>query len=154
MKVRLLAVGKLQEAWLRAAFADYEKRLARFCRFELLELPEAPSALPTERRRAWESERMARALDPQEYTIALDLGGEMLDSPGFAALLEEGFAQSGASVTLLIGGSDGFAPELPARCRRRVAMGRMTFPHQLARVILMEQLFRAFKINRGERYHK
>ncbi|MDI9470346.1 MAG: 23S rRNA (pseudouridine(1915)-N(3))-methyltransferase RlmH [Bacillota bacterium] len=154
MRLRLLCVGRLSEAWLRDAEREYLKRLGRFCRLEVSEVADSPERIGIERALRMEGERLLAKLAPNERVVALDPAGQSFDSYGFAAWLEQRLTDYPAGLVLLIGGSNGFAPELLARSDERISLSPLTFPHQLTRIILLEQLFRAFKISRGETYHK
>lgn len=154
MKIRVLAVGKMQEAWLREAQQEYLKRISRFAEIEICEVAEAADHLPLKKQLQTEAERILKQLEAQDFVIALDLAGRKMDSPGLAANLQRWLEEGGAKIHFVIGGSNGFHDSFLQRANFRMSMGEMTFPHQLARVMLLEQIFRAFKIQRGEKYHK
>lgn len=159
MNINILCVGKLKESYWREAAAEYSKRLGKYCRLTVIERKEAPladNASPAEENQVKEAEGLAllAAVRDGDYVVALDVKGESLDSPGLAALLE-GLALSGKSnLCFIIGGSLGLSPAVLARADRRLSFSALTFPHQLMRVILLEQLYRGFKISRRETYHK
>ncbi len=153
--VRLICVGKLKEAYWRQAVAEYEKRLGGLCRFELAELPEArlpQDPTPGQVRQALEREggQILGKIAGTAYPLCIE--GEQTDSPGIARLLEGAMERPGA-VSFIIGSSFGLSQEVK-RKGRCLSMSPMTFPHQLARVMLCEQLYRGFQILRGARYHK
>ncbi len=158
-KVSVLCVGKLKEKFYADAAAEYLKRLSRYCKAEIVELAEArlsEAASPAEIERALleEAGRVEDRLPKSGALIALCVEGKTLSSPAFAEALS-GFAVSGASqLTFLIGGSVGLHPSLKDRADLRLSMSPMTFPHHLARVMLLEQLYRAYQIQTGGRYHK
>ena len=140
MNVFLLCHGTLKEAYLRDACAEYRKRLSTFCALTVCEVKDNASLL----------EKLPR----KGYKIALCVEGKQLSSEAFAKKLD-GLAVDGVSdLTLVIGGSDGLPEEAKAMCDFRLSFSEMTFPHQLMRVILLEQLYRAFTISRGIPYHK
>ena len=160
LSVTLLCVGKLKEPYFAAAFAEYEKRLGAFCRFEAIELPEQRLCCepPSEREIAAALEREAAEIEkripPGAALCAFCVEGEMLSSPAFAERIR-GFASGGQSrLCFAIGGSFGLAETLKRRAALRLSVSRMTFPHHLFRVMAAEQLYRAFTILAGRKYHK
>lgn len=153
MLVRIIAAGKIKEKWLQAGIAEYSKRIAPYLKLEIIEVKDAPDLLPEDRAKAEESQRLLSQLKPG-FIVALDLAGAELDSPTFAANLDKWLELGGATINFLIAGSRGFSPELLTQVDARLSMSKMTYPHQLARLIFLEQLYRACKILRGETYHK
>lgn len=150
MPLAILCAGKLREKYWREAAEEYQKRLSRYDKIEILEVndePEGPQAMKKE------GESMLARLRPDDYVVALCIEGKMLDSVALAGLLRER-AMYGGRTVFVIGGSLGLHESVTARAQQRLSMSPMTFPHQLARVMLLEQLYRAHKINAGERYHK
>ena len=158
-KVTVLCVGKLKERFYIDAAAEYAKRLSRHCRLEILELPEQrlpEDPTPGEISAALEREAAAvrEKLPRGGALVALCVEGKMLSSPELAKRLMD-FGLAGQSqLTFLIGGSVGLHPSLKAQADLRLSMSPMTFPHHLARVMVLEQLYRAFKIREGSSYHK
>lgn len=158
-KVTILCVGKLKERFYADAAAEYGKRLSRFCKLKIVELSESrlsetPSPAEIEQALLEEAGRVEGKLPKSGVLIALCIEGTELSSPALAEALN-GFAVSGASqLTFLIGGSVGLHPSLKARADLRLSMSPMTFPHHLARVMLLEQIYRAYQIQAGSRYHK
>ncbi|MBQ4507065.1 MAG: 23S rRNA (pseudouridine(1915)-N(3))-methyltransferase RlmH [Firmicutes bacterium] len=160
MTIEIICVGKLKEKFWTAAAEEYSKRLSRFCRLNISELPETRLAGEGEAAEQAvirsESEALASRLPsgPDCFSIALDVKGRELSSEEFALRLSELQLQGKSRISFLIGGSLGMSEELKARCDMRLSFSKMTFPHQLMRVIMLEQIYRAFKINAGEKYHK
>ncbi len=159
MKIRILAIGKLKEKYWREAIAEYEKRLGPYLKLEILEggEEEAPENLSDREKDvalAKEGRFFLSKMKEGDYNIALDLNGEMESSEGLARLIEKNAMERGKTVNFLIGGSLGLAEEVNGRCQKQVAFGRATFPHQLIRVFLVEQIYRSMKIIRREPYHK
>ena len=158
LSVNIICVGKLKESYLREAVDEYSKRLRPLCRLSIIELPEErvgenPSAAGIRQTIEAESERIAAKIAKGDYVIALCVEGKLVSSEELSATLEE--AQlTHSTVDLIIGGSWGLSDSLKARCDCRMSMGRMTFPHQLCRVMLLEQVYRAFQISKGTKYHK
>ncbi|MBE7022118.1 MAG: 23S rRNA (pseudouridine(1915)-N(3))-methyltransferase RlmH [Ruminococcaceae bacterium] len=159
MQIELICIGKLKEAFWKSACTEYSKRLSRFCRLRVTELkdeaiPETASAAQVEHAVMAEGERILERLLPRDYVISLCVEGKPLSSPGLAKQLQD-ICQSGAGrLVFVIGGSCGLSEEVKKRSQFRLSFSAMTFPHQLMRVILLEQVYRAFKINAGESYHK
>lgn len=158
MNTAVLCVGKLRERYWREAADEYKKRLSRFGRIEEIEVadrPEPANASAADEMRVLREEGadLLKRIRPDDVVIALCIEGKAMTSPDLARALaqEEG---SGRRVVFVIGGSLGLAPEVVARAQRKLSFSPMTFPHQLARVMLLEQVYRACKINAGERYHK
>ncbi|MBQ2059232.1 MAG: 23S rRNA (pseudouridine(1915)-N(3))-methyltransferase RlmH [Firmicutes bacterium] len=160
MNIEIICVGKLKEKYLREAAAEYSKRLSKFCRLQVTELPETrlESETPAAEQAVVlaESEAIARKIKrgPDCFTVALDVRGRELSSEELASELASLQLSGKSRVSFLIGGSLGMSEELMRSCDLRLSFSRMTFPHQLMRVIMLEQIYRAFKINAGEKYHK
>ena len=159
MKITVFAIGYLKESYWKDAVMEYSKRLGAYCQLEIVEIPDVPckqgaSGKEEEEVKRKEGEKVLARLKPNDYLIALDLKGKQYDSPAFAEHLEEKLTQAGASLNFVLGGSLGLSQELLSRANESVCFGAMTFPHQLARVMLLEQIYRAFRILRGEPYHK
>lgn len=156
--IQILALGKCKEGYFREACREYEKRLSRYCRLQIIELePAALSQNPSEKEIAAALEKEGAELlkRAKGYCIAMCIEGKQLTSPGLAEKLEQA-AQGGDSgaVTFLIGSSYGLAPAVKQRAQLRLSMSAMTFPHQLARVMLLEQIYRGYQILAGTKYHK
>ncbi len=159
MKITLLAVGKVKEKYLRDGIAEYGKRLGKYCRLEIVEVvdertPDGASAAEEEQIRRTEGERLLRGIRETDYVIALAIDGTMLDSVELSDKLEKLGIQGESSVVFVIGGSLGLSEGVLRRADYRLSFSRMTFPHQLMRLILLEQIYRGFRIMRGEPYHK
>ena len=159
LAVKLICVGKMRERFYTEAFAEYQKRLQSLCRLELVELAEqrlgdAPS--PREIAAALEKEgaEILKAIPADAYTVALCVEGEQIPSEGMAELIRARENSGKPKLCFVIGGSYGLAGSVKRRADQRLSMSKMTFPHHLARVMLIEQLYRGFKINEGSRYHK
>lgn len=159
MPVTIICVGKLRERFFADAADEYLKRLKRIMPVSIVELPDEPEpAQPSEKLNEAvmkrEGERMLARIGQQDYVVAMCIDGRQYESAELAAKLQTLFTQGKSHITFLIGGSLGMHPDVLKRANERMSMSKMTFPHQLARVMLLEQLFRAAKINAGERYHK
>ena len=159
MKITIYCIGKLKEDYWKSAIAEYSKRISAYAELDIVEFPDI--AIPASASTAIEEDiknkecaKILAKLKPNDYVIALDLNKKEYDSVAFAAHLDEAFARGGASINFVIGGSLGLSDDLKKRANESLSFGKMTFPHQLARVMLLEQLYRAFRINRGEPYHK
>lgn len=159
MKFTLVVVGKLKEKYLKEGIGEYSKRLSRFCELQIVEVedeqaPENLSEAQAVQVKKKEAERIIKKVKEGSTLIVLDLNGKKLDSEGFAEKLNSFFVSGKSHITFVIGGSLGLDDELVQKADFRLCLSDMTFPHQLARLILLEQIFRAFKILNGETYHK
>lgn len=158
-KVTLICVGKLKEKFYAQATVEYAKRLSRFCKLEIVELPESrlsdsPSPAEISQALTAEAALIEAKLPKGSALVAMCIEGEELSSPQLAEKMRQ-FAVSGVSnLTFLIGGSVGLSPAIKAQADFRLSMSPMTFPHHLARVMLLEQIYRAYQINAGTKYHK
>jgi len=152
-------VGKLREKYLVQGVEEYAKRLGRYCSLEIIELADestpdnAPAAITAAIKKK-EGERILKAIKDDSYCIALAIDGNMLSSEELAAKLEKLAVTGTSHISFVIGGSLGLSKEVMARANYKLSFSKMTFPHQLMRLIFLEQLYRAFKINKNEPYHK
>ena len=159
MSVTILAVGRMKEKPYRMMADEYMKRLSRYGKFEEVELPDLPEPANTspamERQiREKEGEAILSRIRPGSHVVAMTIPGKQWDSPGLSRHLDELMTRGASDITFVIGGSLGLSEQVIVRAEEEMSMSKMTFPHQLARVMLMEQLYRAMKIRAGERYHK
>ncbi len=158
MKITILAVGRLKEKYLREAAAEYEKRLTPFAKLEFIEIPEERmpenfSEGEKEKTLVREGERLLARVPGGSELIVLDVAGKELSSEELSAKMGEWMLAGTSHITFLIGGAFGLSPEVRKAAKLRLSMSRMTFTHQMVRVLLTEQIYRAFKILRGEKYH-
>lgn len=158
LSVNIICIGKLKESYLRDAVDEYSKRLRPLCRLSVIELPEErlgenPSDAEIRRTIEAESERIAGKIAKGDYVITLCVEGRIISSEELSAMMEE-VQLTHSTVDLIIGGSWGLSDSLKQRSDFRLSIGRMTFPHQLCRVMLLEQVYRAFQISKGTKYHK
>ncbi len=153
MRLRIVAVGKDRSGLYAPAVEEYAKRIARFARFEIVEVREARKHAGTPRARDEEGETILATIGERERMVALDERGEEETSVEFARRVAR-WLERAQDVALVIGGSDGLSDAVKARAAETLALSRMTLAHRLARLVLVEQLYRAFTILRGERYHK
>lgn len=144
IKVNIVCIGKIKESYLREACGEYIKRLSRFCKLEIKELAEGKNLKD-------EAEAVLRAVSG--YKIALCVEGKQLSSPALAERLKA-LTDRGGEITFVIGSSCGLDDAVKDNCDLKLSFSEMTFPHQLMRVILLEQIYRAFMINAGSEYHK
>ena len=159
MKISILCVGKIKEKFYREAIAEYEKRLSRYCKLEICEVadektPDSPSALEKKQILEREAQRLDKYLRPDAYVIALAIDGKTMDSVGLSQHLQNLGIKGCSHIQFLIGGSLGIDEALLRRADMRLSFSEMTFPHQLMRVILLEQIYRSYRIMNGEPYHK
>ena len=151
-KVTILCVGKLKEKFYIDAAAEYVKRLSRFCKLELVELPE--ERLPEDPSPAQIEAALLKEAAAIRALIALCVEGEPRSSEALARQMAAWASQGVGHLVFLIGGSFGLHPSIKAEARLRLSMSPMTFPHHLARVMVLEQIYRAYQINAGTKYHK
>ena len=149
MNIDIVCIGKLKEKYWQDAAAEYIKRLSRFCKLSVTELPESRSDSKEE-----ESMDILAHVPKGSYVIALDVGGKALSSENFAKKISDLALEGRSDICFVIGGSNGFDDSVRKAADFRLSFSAFTFPHQLMRVILLEQIYRAFKINNNEKYHK
>lgn len=159
MKITIIAVGKLKEKYWKQAIAEYEKRLSAYTKIDIIEVPDekAPETMSDkeiEQVKEKEGQRILAKVKPQSTVITLEIQGKMLSSEGLAKELDQRMTQGASDFTFIIGGSNGLHQDVMKRSNFALSFSKMTFPHQMMRVVLLEQVYRAFKINRGEAYHK
>jgi 23S rRNA (pseudouridine1915-N3)-methyltransferase len=153
MKVRIIAVGRLKEPHWKSACDEYLKRLRVYATVEIVEVADRDISSDPARAMASEGADILRALPDGSRVVALDLGGRQMTSERFADWFSDGMLHGASDVTFVIGGSAGLAPEVLDRADALLSLSEMTLPHQLARVVLLEQVYRAFRIMRNEPYH-
>jgi 23S rRNA (pseudouridine1915-N3)-methyltransferase len=159
VNIEILAVGKLKEKYFKQGIAEYLKRLSPYAKVSIIEVadekaPERLSAAEVEQVKEAEGARLLKKVPEHAYVIALAIPGEQMDSEDFAAKIRELATYGHSHLVFLIGGSNGLSTEVLRRADFQLSFSRFTFPHQLMRLILVEQIYRAFKIIRGEPYHK
>lgn len=160
LTVNIICVGKLKEAYWRDACSEYIKRLGAFCKLNVVELPESklsqkPGAAETTAALAAEGKLMRPYIAQKgAFSIAMCIEAGQLSSEELAAKIEAASVGGASIINLVIGSSFGLDPEIKKLCSMRLSISKMTFPHQLARVMTLEQIYRAFSINAGAKYHK
>ena len=159
MKITLITVGKIKEKYLKDAIAEYSKRLSKYCKLEIVEVadektPDQASENVERQIRQKEGERILRYVKDDAYVFTLEIGGTMLDSVAFAKKMETLGIQGKSHLICIIGGSIGLGEEVLRRSDYALSFSKMTFPHQLMRVILLEQVYRGYRIIEGAPYHK
>lgn len=159
MKITVITVGKIKEKYLKDAIAEYSKRLSRYCKLEILEVadektPDGASEIVEENIREKEGERILKLIKEDAYVITLEISGKMLTSEELADRIETLGIQGKSHLVFVIGGSIGLGREVLRRSDYTLSFSKMTFPHQLMRVILLEQIYRSYRIINGEPYHK
>lgn len=156
MNIRIVCVGKLKEKYLKDGIEEYAKRLTRFCKFEIVEVAEElcldASSQNFQRTKETEGERIVQKL--KGYCIALDLKGKMLTSEELSAKLSSLKTEGISTVSFVIGGSYGLSQKVLDNCQISICFGKITYPHQLIRLVLTEQIYRCFMIEEGSAYHK
>ena len=159
MKISVLAVGKVKEAFYREAIAEFEKRLGRYAKLEIIEIadektPESASFQEELQIKEKEGQRLQKYLKEDAYVIALAIEGKQMDSVAFSEKINQLGIQGVSHIQFIIGGSLGLSPKLLEQADFKLSFSKMTFPHQLMRVILLEQIYRGFRILHHEPYHK
>ena len=159
MKIKVYAIGKIKENYLKIGIDDYLKKIKPYSQIEIVEvndepIPNNPNNSEIEIAKNKEGEKVLQLIKSSEYLIGLDLNKKELESPAFAEYLNKKMENAGASISFVIGGSYGLSNELKNRCNDSISLSKMTFLHQMTRLILLEQIYRAFKILRNETYHK
>lgn len=159
LKITVLSVGKIKEKFYTEAVKEYSKRLGGYSKLDIVEVKdvstkegcsEAEKQLILDR----EKENIFARLPKDAYCIALDIGGDTFDSEGFADFISGRMESGDSHICFIIGGSLGLSQEVLSCCKKRISFSKMTFPHQLMRVILLEQIYRAFRIINNQPYHK
>lgn len=159
MNIQIICIGKLKEKYWSEAIAEYSKRLSRFCSLEIIELKEArlpdkASHAEEEAVKMEEGRSILKAIKEGTYVITLEILGKQFTSPELASKIENLSLEGKSNIAFVIGGSLGLSEEVSKRANFKLSFSKMTFPHQMMRVILLEQIYRSFKINRNETYHK
>ena len=159
MNITLVTVGKIKEKYFRDAIAEYEKRLSRYCKLDIIEVadektPDKASELLEDQIKQKEAERILKYIREDAYCIALAIDGKKFDSVGFSKHINQLGITGKSNVVFVIGGSLGLHESVMKRADGKISFSDMTFPHQLMRVILLEQVYRCFRIINGEPYHK
>lgn len=159
MNIKIIAVGKLKEKYLKQGIAEYVKRLGSYCKLEMIEVndekaPENLSDKEMELIKEKEGERILAKVSDQSYVFALAINGKQYESTTFADQINQLGIQGKSNITFIIGGSLGLSNQVVKRADQEISFGKLTFPHQLMRLVLVEQVYRAFRIMNGHAYHK
>ena len=159
MKIKVVTVGKLKEKYLKDGIAEYSKRISRFAKLEMIELadektPDKASESENQKILEIEGQRILSKVGDRDFVIVLAIEGKTLSSEEFSKQLEEASIKGFSTLTFIIGGSLGLAQDVKNRANLSVSFGLLTLPHQLMRLVLVEQIYRAFTIQQGSPYHK
>jgi 23S rRNA (pseudouridine1915-N3)-methyltransferase len=159
LHISVVSVGKLKENYLKMGIEEYAKRLSPYAKLQLIEVsdekaPENLSPAEMQQVKEKEGERILAQIKPETHVVALAIDGELWTSEKLAEQFDQWATYGKSSVAFIIGGSLGLSGKVLKRANQQISLSRMTFPHQLVRMILLEQIYRGFKINRGEPYHK
>ena len=159
MKIKIVTVGKLKEKYLKDGIAEYSKRLSRFANLEMIELtdektPDRASDSENQKILELEGTRILSKIGDRDFVIVLAIEGKTLSSEEFSKQLEQAPINGFSTLTFVIGGSLGLSPKVKKRANLSISFGRLTLPHQLMRLVLVEQIYRAFTIQQGSPYHK
>ncbi|MBP3596128.1 MAG: 23S rRNA (pseudouridine(1915)-N(3))-methyltransferase RlmH [Clostridia bacterium] len=158
LNINIICLGKIKEDYLKMAINEYSKRLSKYCNFTITELqdeklPEKINDSIIAEIKTKECKKIINSLKKDSYVFALDLRGKQFSSEEFSKKIDDIALNYNSSITFIIGGTLGLNDEILALCNEKISFSKMTFPHQLFRVFLLEQIFRAFKISKGETYH-
>lgn len=159
MKIKIICVGKIKEKFYKDAIDEYSKRLSKFANLEIIEVsdemtPDGASDAMTLKILEKEADRISAKISDSDYVVTLEIEGKKLTSEGLAAKISDITLRGNSSIAFIIGGSLGLADSIKKRSNFALSFSDMTFPHQLMRVVLLEQIYRSFKINAHEPYHK
>ena len=160
IKINIICIGKIKEKYFTDAIAEYAKRLTAFCKFNIIELSEEriksniPNRSQIDEVIFSEGKRIMQKISPSDYVVAMCIEGKPMSSEELSKLIDNASVSGKSTVDFIIGGSYGLSPQVKAAAARKISFSRLTFPHQLARVLLCEQLYRACSINAGAKYHK
>ncbi|MBR1796840.1 MAG: 23S rRNA (pseudouridine(1915)-N(3))-methyltransferase RlmH [Clostridiales bacterium] len=154
MEIRLICPGKIREKWLTEGIEEYRKRLTKYCKISVIEVEASPDSIPMERALAKEGELILSKIKPGEQVWAMDLHGREMTSEEISSSLISSLEKGGGHLTIVIGGSNGLSSDVTARANLRLCLGKHTMTHTMTRLIILEQLYRGFKIYSGENYHK
>lgn len=159
LNINILCVGKIKENYLKEAINEYSKRLSKYCNLNIIEVadevvPNKLSENVIEEIKNKEAGKMLEQLKKETYLISLDLKGKQYTSEEFSQKIQDIAVQGNSSITFVIGGTLGIGKEVLDKSKEKLCFSKMTFPHQLIRVFVLEQIFRAFKISSGETYHR
>ena len=159
MRITLITVGKIKEKYLKDAIDEYSKRLSKYCKLEIVEVadektPDNASEVVEDSIRSKEAERILKYVKEDAYVITLEINGKQLSSEDLAEKIEKLGIQGNSHIIFIIGGSIGLGKEVLDKSDYALSFSKMTFPHQLMRVILLEQVYRSYRIINGEPYHK
>lgn len=156
MNIKIIAVGKIKEQYTKDTIKEYEKRLSSFCSFSVTEIQSEQIIDETlnEKYKEIESRRILQAIKPNSYIITLEINGKMLSSEDFALKIKEISNEGINDVVFIIGGANGLSKSVSDKANFKMSFSKMTFTHQMVRVLLIEQIYRAFKINANEPYHR
>ncbi|WP_282928642.1 23S rRNA (pseudouridine(1915)-N(3))-methyltransferase RlmH [Anaerococcus sp. Marseille-Q7828] len=160
MDIKIIAVGKIKEKFYKDAIDEYLKRMQTYNKVEIIEVADEMAAenlseKELEQVKEKEGERILGKISKEDYVVSLEILGKQMDSIEFAKFIEDEMAEGfGRNLVFVIGGSNGLAKEVSQRSNKKLSFGKMTYPHQLMRVILTEQIYRAYRIINGHPYHK
>ena len=150
--IKIITVGSIKENYLKEAIEEYKKRLSKYTNLEMIEVKDE-GLLDEEKTLSVEKEKIEKHMNPKDYVITLEIEGKEMTSVEFAEKFDQ-IMMENSNITFIIGGSVGLSEDIKKQANLHLSFSKMTFPHQLFRVLLLEQIYRAFKINHHESYHK
>jgi 23S rRNA (pseudouridine1915-N3)-methyltransferase len=152
--IKIICPGRVREKWMQQGIEEYIRRLSRYAKVAIIQVDDAPDSWPLEKALQAESGRILSKIKPGSYLVALDLNGIQTDSVQFSGLMQDWLRAGGSEIVFVIGGSNGLSREIINLAQQRLCLSMMTFTHQMTRLILLEQCYRAFRIYNNEPYHK
>lgn len=153
MDIKLIVVGKIKEKYLNDAINEYTKRIKPYCNLNIVEIKEINN-MESKRNLSLEGENILKCINNNDYVVTLEIEGKMLTSPELAGFINNHYTYNNKTMTFIIGSSDGICDEVKKRSDYKLSFSKMTFPHQLMRVIFLEQIYRALSIVNNSKYHK
>lgn len=150
--IKLITVGQIKEKYLKEAIEEYKKRISKYTNIEIIEVKDE-GLVEEEKAKNKEAEKINKHISDRDYLITLEIEGQQMTSPDFAKKIDNILIEN-SNIVFIIGGSYGLSDEIKNKARLHISFSKMTFPHQLFRVLLLEQIYRAYKINNNESYHK
>lgn len=150
--IKLITVGQIKEKYLKEAIEEYKKRISKYTNIEIIEVKDE-GLVEEEKTKNKEAEKINKHISDRDYLITLEIEGQQMTSPDFAKKIDNILIEN-SNIVFIIGGSYGLSDEIKNKARLHLSFSKMTFPHQLFRVLLLEQIYRAYKINNNESYHK
>ena len=153
-EIKIICPGKIKEKWLLQGIEEYILRLSRYCEVNVCQVSDVPDSWPQEKALKLEAANILAKVNANDFCVSLDLKGKQYDSLSYAEKFDEWMVAGGSRIVFIIGGSNGLSSEILQRSQQRLCLSNMTYTHQMTRLLLLEQCYRAYRILRNEPYHK